>query len=67
MCLHRRMLRRDKERQLQALLGLTDAQVAARYGRLAVLFSYDIAGLAPRMQQLLELTGERESWPSLLA
>ena len=61
------MLRRQKERQLQALLGLTDAQVAARYGKLAVLFGHDIAGLAPRVQQLQELTGGRESWPSLLA
>ena len=51
------MLRRDKERQLQALLGLTDAQVAARYGRLAVLFSYGIPGLEPRLQRLRELTG----------
>ena len=61
------MLRRDKESQLQALLGLTDAQVAARYGKLAVLFSYDIAGLEPHLGQLLELTGGRESWPSLRA
>ena len=47
----------EKERDLQALLGLTDAQVAARYNKLAALFGRDIAGLAPRVQLLRELTG----------
>lgn len=52
LCSHRK-----KEEDLQALLGLSDERVSARYGRLAQLFGCNIPGLKPRLQLLLELTG----------